>query len=407
MVDDRDTGSGRQEFAQSWPTLLAAASGVGLGVSGLLTYNSGLFVHALTAEIGLTRTGYGAALFTSTLAMAVAMPVVARIVDRHGPRLAATAGGLMLALGFLAMALLARSIAAYWTIMLLIGLLASASSPVAYTRAVSAFFVRSRGLALGFVQMGIGVSAALVPPLVSGVIAGSGWRAGYIMLAGLALLGCLPALLGLPGRERSRVGPPTPADFRAAVNSRTFRVQLAAFSTMALAFAGMLAHFVPMLRESGASAVQAGALASLIGVSVIVTRVIVGWLADRVEAAWLGAASCVVCSLGCLAMGFGGPNAAPVAAVALGAAMGAEADLIGYLTARHFGLAAYSRAYALQYAAFMVAAGFSPIWVGAVADQMGSYRSPLLACSGLLLVPIILFLLLPRVYRAERARRAA
>src|SRR3712207_9408181 len=60
----------------------------------------------------------------------------------------------------------------------------------------------------------------------------------------------------------------------------------------------------------------------------------------------------------------GGPSLAPLGAIALGAAMGAEADLIGILTARYFPLAAFSRAYARQYAAFMVAGGVSPLWIG-------------------------------------------
>lgn len=39
---------------------------------------------------------------------------------------------------------------------------------------VAGLFHRSRGLALGFVRMGIGISAATVPPLVSWMIANWG-----------------------------------------------------------------------------------------------------------------------------------------------------------------------------------------------------------------------------------------
>lgn len=83
--------------------------------------------------------------------------------------------------------------------------------------------------------------------------------------------------------------------------------------------------------------------------------------------------------------------------------MGAEADLIGFMTARHFPLAAYSRAYALQYGAFMLAAGLSPLWVGIIADRTAGYDIVLLACAGLLLIPICLFLLLPAAAQRERS----
>jgi MFS family permease len=378
--------------------VLGAALGVGLGIAGLLTYNSGLFVEGLAKAIGLSRTAYGAAFFGSTVALALAMPFVGRAVDRYGARLTAMVGAVALALGFAALSQV-QSVAGYLAVMVLLGLFAAPSAPVPFTRAVAGAFRRARGLALGFTQVGIGLAAALVPPLVAGQIAQAGWRHGFWMLAGIAALGLLPALLAMPGRERdggaaARDGE---REFPAIRRSRLYLVQLAAFAAMALAFTGMLAHFVPMLRDAGLSIQRAGALAGAIGMSVIVTRVIVGWLADRMEAAWLGAASCAACAAGCLGLALGGVDFAPVGAIALGAAMGAEADLIAILTARHFPLTTYGRAYSLQYGAFTVAGGVSPLWIGFLADQTGDYRLPLLVCAAALLVPIALFLRLPSI----------
>jgi MFS family permease len=171
---------------------------------------------------------------------------------------------------------------------------------------------------------------------------------------------------------------------------------------MALAFIGVIAHFVPMLRAGGVSLPQAGALAGSMGLSIIVTRLIVGWLADYVEPAWLGAASCLICAAGCLALAAGGPALALPAAFALGCAIGAEADLIGILTARNFSLGEYSRAYSVQYAAFTVAGGVSPLLAGILVESTGSYRAPLLGSSALLLVPVGLFVWLARSRGGEQ-----
>jgi hypothetical protein len=92
----------------------------------------------------------------------------------------------------------------------------------------------------------------------------------------------------------------------------------------------------------------------------------------------------------------GGPELALPAALALGCAIGAEADLIGILTARNFALRDYSRAYAAQYAAFTVAGGLSPLLVGMLVEATGGYRIPLLASSGMLVLPVALFALLTR-----------
>ncbi|MEO6338909.1 MAG: MFS transporter [Caulobacteraceae bacterium] len=383
------------EFRRGWPVVLAAAAGCGLGVSGLFTYNAGLFVPDLAKAIGLTRTQFGIAFFLPTLAMAFAVPLVGRIVDRRGAAAPALAGAVGLALAFLALGLLTSSVATYMLLTFLVGGLGAASAPVPFSRAVSAAFDRSRGLALGFMQMGIGVAAAVFPPLVAAVIGGSGWRSGYFLLAGLALLGVVPALALTRAPVARLSGAELPGlDFATAIRRRTFWIQLSAFVVMAFAFAGLLPHFVPMLRDAGMSPAKAGALAGAIGLSVIVSRVIVGWLVDRVPAALVAAGACIVCGVGCLVLAWAGPGMALVAAIALGATMGAEADLVSFLTARNFGLAAYGRAYGWQYAAFIVASGVSPIWVGAVADRTGSYQPALVACALLLVVAVGLFVYL-------------
>jgi MFS family permease len=392
-----------EEFRRGWRTVLGAAIGIGVGISGLLTYNSGLFFDDLSREFGLSRTAYGAAFFGSTVMLALVMPLVGRAVDRWGSRLTAAFGAVALAIGFAALSQIG-SATAYVGLVIMLGLLAAPSAPVPFTRAVVAAFDRSRGLALGFTQVGIGLSAAIFPPIIGSVIADHGWRSGYLALAAIAAFGLLPAWLSLPPRQadRASAAKDAAASFYAIRGSRPFLLQLAAFTSMAFAFAGMLSHFVPMLREAGMPLREAGKLAGLIGLSVILTRVVVGWLADRMEPAWLGAASCALCALGCLALGVGGAGLAPVGAVALGVAMGAEADLLGIMTAHAFPLAAYSRAYARQYAAFMIAGGLSPLWIGLLADLSGSYRLPLLLCAAGLIVPILLFARLPAATRAAR-----
>lgn len=380
--------------------MLAASSGVGLGIAGLLTYTAGVFAKDLAVGIGLSRTALGAAFFLSTIALALALPLVGWLIDRFGPRWPAIGGALGLSLGFALLGTAVHSVPAYILVMTSIGFIAAASSPVAHTRAVNAIFIRSRGLALGLTQLGIGVAAMIVPPLVATVIIGYGWQAGYLTLAAIAAVGVVPAASLPTGRsEAQRSGEAAAEELR----SPTFRLLLLSFGVMALAFAGLLPHFVPMLREAGMGPAQAAGLASIIGGSVIVSRSLVGWLADRISAPLLAAASCLLCAIGCLALAWKGAALAWLGAIALGSAMGAEADLIGYLTARYFRLANYGRLYAVQYAGFMLMAGLGPLWVGALADATGGYRTPLLVTVAGLAVAILLFLRLPKVERAIQA----
>ena len=155
--EGRDTTTPPSEFRRGWPVVLTAASGAGLGIAGLLTYTAGIFAKDLEAAIGLSRTALGAAFFGATVTLALALPLVGWLVDRFGPRWPAVFGAVALSLGFAALGTLVDSVPAYLVVMAAIGFLAACSSPVAYTRAVNAVFDRSRGLALGFTQIGLRV----------------------------------------------------------------------------------------------------------------------------------------------------------------------------------------------------------------------------------------------------------
>ena len=165
-----------------------------------MTYTAGIFAKDLESGIGLSRTSLGAAFFVATVTLALALPLVGWLVDRFGPRWPAVFGSVALATGFLALGTVVDTVPAYIAVMAGIGFFAACSAPVAYTRAVNAAFNRSRGLALGLTQVGIGVAAMVVPPVLAGVVADRGWVAGYLTLALIAACGTIPAL-ALPGRN--------------------------------------------------------------------------------------------------------------------------------------------------------------------------------------------------------------
>ena len=265
-------GEREGEFRDGWKIVFAAAAGSGLGVSALLTYTAGLFVKGMEAEIGLSRTMFGLGVFGATLSVAIGGIYAGRLVDREGPRRIAALGVLFLAAGFIVLATLTQVPIAYVGSMIFTVLFAAGCSPVPYARTVSLAFKRRRGLALGLMQMWIGLSAALVPPLLGWIIASHGWRSGYAALAGLALLGLIPALVGLPRRSPTREGlrsDDLPANIH---KSRVLWLLLIGFAMMAVSFAGMLPHFVPMLIDLGVGPLHAASLAGLMGVSVIVVR---------------------------------------------------------------------------------------------------------------------------------------
>jgi MFS family permease len=126
----------------------------------------------------------------------------------------------------------------------------------------------------------------------------------------------------------------------------------------------------------------------------------VGALLDRLFAPRIAIAICVIAAAGIVMFIANGISSASLTALALGMAMGAELDLMGYLVARYFGLAEFGRIYGWLYAAFIFGSGLGPLWIGAIRDTSGSYDLALVISAIGLMVACGAFLLLPR-YQAR------
>lgn len=394
-----------KEIRAGAPTLLGSTLALGMGVTALNLYSGGLFFRPLEHAIGLTRTDLGLGVFLSTLGIAVANPVVGQAVDRWGPRRPGLFAFAALAVLYLASGTVMHSVGVYLTLQFLLGLLAAGSGPITFVRAVSGWFVKGRGLALGVLLTGIGLSAAIAPPQLSAIIAKQGWEAGFRTLAAIAAVGLVPVALfvRLPDAQAAARAPtPLPAAL-STPERRAFGMLLAAFAIMAVSFAGMMSHFAPMMSDFGASPARIGALMGVIGTSITLSRPLIGWLIDRCFAPYIAAGICMVCLGAFIALWVGGEKAATLSGMAFGAGMGAEADLLGYLVTRYFGLARFGRLYGWQYAAFIVSAGTSPLWMGLSFDHTGSYHLTFLVAATLLAVAAALFLCLPAYDRLPGA----
>lgn len=372
------------EFARGWPVVVAALIGVATGISGLLFYSVGLFAIDLGHAIGLNKTMLGVAIFSTTLAMCISMPAVGFMIDRFGVKIPALLGALCLSVGFAALGTVVNSVTSYVIVMAMIGLGAAGSAPVAYSRAVSSWFTIGRGRALGIAMMGIGVSGTVLPILLRNVIENAGWRQGFLTLAVIALVGMIPTALFLKEspksvRESDTVAT-TETQFSTILRDKKFWHLLGIFGIMALAFTGITPNLVPMLVEGGLSTQRAAMYATLVGVSVIFTRVGVGWLLDVFRPNYVAAAVCILCAAGVLSLAVGGITMAPFTAIALGMAVGAEIDMLGFFTARYFDLEVFGRVYAWLFGAFLLATGISPLWIGVVVDRTGSYAPALIVC---------------------------
>lgn len=393
------------ELKANWSTLAGATLGAAFGAAALPFYTAGLFIVHLQAEFGWTRTDLTAVGLLGTIILAVASPIAGAVFDRVGVRLPAAVGFGALALLFFYLSRMQGSLLQYTAVTLLLGVFMIGAGPVGLTRPVNLAFDRMRGLALGITIGGIGVTAAVAPPLVGKLIAADGWRSAYATLA-LVVLCVAPLVLLLLSWRRPAdpaIDPVGPSAVRAPppASRRLFWRLIAAFTLVALGVSGFVTHLVPMLTDGGMPPSQAAGIAGMLGLAVLVGRVAVGWLVDRIFAPFVAASVMSITALGFVLLAVGGVDFAMPGALAIGLAMGAEVDLIGYLTARYYGMARYGRLYGLFYGAFVIGTGTSPFLIAVVQANAKSYTPALWMSAAFVTGAALLFATAPRFVTAE------
>ena len=398
-----DLVKGRGEFSRGWKVLLGSFIGMGVCIVSLTYYSGGIWVKPWQEAFGWSRTEIGTGQSLSTLVIVLTAPFAGRLIDRYGLRSVASISLLLYGLVLWATSHMTGSLIMFYGLMILTTLVGVASSPIAFTRAINGWFSKHRGLALGLSLTSTGVAAFLIPKYLTPYVAEHGWRAGFFVMFCIVMI-ALP-IVWLLIREQPEEDQKSAADsklaltgatFKEATNTRTFWTMSILFFLIAFAVLGLIPSFIPLLQDAGFTPAKAGAMAGIMGLSVMIGRIITGLLVDRIFAPYVTAAIFTLVALGCLSLGLGGIAYALPAAIALGMAIGAEADLIGFFTARYFGLKNYGAIYGFQYSMFSLGAATSPIVAGYIWDTTGNYDVALIGASVLLGVSVIIALTLPR-----------
>ena len=397
----------RGEFSRGWKVLVASLLGTACGASPLPFNTIGFFIDPLQAEFGWSRTEISLGITIYGLLAALLAPVFGRMADRYGVRPVALGSLAAFGVVFASFALIPGSLAWYYFVWVLVGLVGIGSTPVTWTRAVNVWFYRHRGLALGLTLMGTSVSAVLLPMITVALLEWQGWRAAY---AGLALLPLLVALpIGLLWFREPRPEE-RPAELRAAssaglpglslpeaLRSRGFWLMWISILLVSFAYGGSLVHLPSMLGAQGFSRPETASVMMVFGLSIAAGRLITGLLLDRFWAPFVTLPILSLPALACWMLATDHSMTMTVAvfsAFLLGFAAGAETDLIAYLAGRYFGMANYGQIYGVLYMAFGIAASLSPTAYGWVRDTTGSYDPILFAAALMFIVGAVLLLFL-------------
>ena len=385
-----------------WSVVIAAFLGVMSGYSVLIPYTFGLFLKPLSAEFGWRRDQISIAFGCVAITVALCAPIVGHLLDRFGPRRTILPCIALFSLAFASLSLLTRSLAHFYVAFVVLGLFGNGTTQLAYSRSVSTWFLKRRGIALSLVAAGAGVGAMLIPLLTVWLLQKYGWRTAYELL-GLLILAISFPLTALFVRDSVNIGQERLAarldkhTLPTAVSSKPFLLLILAIFLYSVSFNGVISHLAALLTDRGFSLSTAAKALSLLGACGLTGRVVTGYLLDRFFAPRVSLVLFSTTVAGIFLLSSRSISSIFISVALIGFAAGGESDITPYLLSGYFSLQAFATLYGLAWTAYATGTMIGPILMGRLYTLTGAYQSwgiQLLALSTL--ISSFLMILMPR-----------
>ncbi|HKM68929.1 MAG TPA: MFS transporter [Stellaceae bacterium] len=387
------------KFTNPWWVVVGAVTGLFVCNGPVLGFTFGVFLKPIMAETGWQRGTTSFALSVGGILGAGAVPVLGRMMDRWSIRRVALPGIVVYTV-FLCLMGLAPAVLGIFTLMFALAEMTSAiQTPLGYAKAISAWFDRRRGLALGIAMSGVGLGAFVVPQLAERLIERVGWRGAYVSLGLLTLVIAFPAVALWIREPRPGEGERSAAaaiavlpghTVREATNTARFWILGAAFFLVAVAINGSAAHIVPLLTDHGLSAAEATATLAIFGLATMSGRLLAGFLVDRIFAPYVATFFFLAPILGFAFLASTSGMLPAAGVVLMGMGLGTEIDLIAFLVTRYFGQRAFGQLYGCFFMIFGLGSSLGRFLAGLIYDLAGSYSPALIAAALALVAAVIL-----------------
>lgn len=354
-------------------TLLAVLFSLDFVNMGFPVYGGTVINSYMLRQIPMSRSELGLGFTFSNLFVGLCAPIVAASILRIGVRRTFAIGSALICAGSLLLGLFATRpwhyVAAYGVI---IGVGMGFGTLVPAGTAVTRWFRRFRGRAMGICLGASGIAGFVAAPLLDRILAAQGgnWHTGWQIVAGLAVISGVIALLfvkerpedlgqapdGIPVAESATTSAAdrraaaliTPYDWTPAESYRTkaywLIVVAGIMSQYPLFF--FVAHWLLHARGAGIPAAAAAWTMSAFAIGGIVGRLIGGWLMDTIAgrtAFIMGLAIFILASFLALGVGPAALAVAFAAASLYGVAFGWSFTCMNTCTAHFFGSRAFPK----------------------------------------------------------------
>ena len=382
---------GKKKFFYGWIITLACAMMVGAS-TGMFSNCIGIFVVPVSEGLGITRGAFSLYSTITGIASLFGTIIFGELLRKKPEkiRLMMIVSAVATSTSYFSLSL-CNKIWQFYPLALVTGIFWPALGGLTLTTVINNWFKEKRGFAIGLAYTGSGVSAAIMTPIVTAVVADHGWRSGFQLLAICAAVLLTVAIL-LIRRRPEDVGqtalgadrvvaadgtPPPPVGLLRGEALKTSAFYLMLFGFMCVSFIGMSmsAHANANLTDVGYSKMTASSVMSLVMAVMIGGKVILGAAFDRlgsVRSAYL-VGFCITISALTLRFADLSPVMPWVYAVCFGFGFSALTVPPPYFIGENFGTLDYPSIYSFSMIFNSMAVSLSQPIAGAIRDFTGSY----------------------------------
>jgi len=376
-----------------WWIVLAAFLNLFFSV-GIIYYGFPVFYPSMVDSLGFTRAQLTQGFLLGFVVAGLLFGLLAGVlIDRLGSRQVIRIGIWCVGLPLILMG----SMTSLWQYYLLciaevVGYVLT--GPIPNQVLISNWFQLKRGCAMGAAYLGLGMGGAISPLLINSLIQSFGWRHAFEIVGALIILVLFPvsqwitrssphdmnllpdgiAVTAATEPASSQGASPIDMDVARAVRSTNFWLIVAGCTFTVGAIGAVTQHLILFLTGEGYSLSRASRVASVMLVSSLAGRVIVGYFADRYRRKNVMALFYLVLGLAIpLLFAAQRPGVVWLFALLYGFAMGADYMLIPLVTADCFGLSALGKLLSLIIMGYSLGQWFAPWLTGRIFDTYHTY----------------------------------
>jgi len=382
-------------------------------IVGLALYGLPFYYDFMVREFGWSRAQVTSGNFYSKLLIGPLFGFAAGwIVDRFGPRRMMMAGIMMAGTALIGLSY-TSTLGLFYFFYLFNALGYVCGGPLPNQVLISRWFTKARGKAMGFAYLGIGVGGAIAPLLSDRLAQQFGWQGALRTLGILVVLIALPMAFFIkesPAKEANTLSLTAPVSIGGVLRSWQFYLLAigsmcsigavgGTFQNLKLFLTGDLFRGAPPQEAQSAAAY----VASLILISSLSGRLLMGWLADRFQKKYVMLLIYLIvgCSIPLLFLASNRPFLY-LFAVLFGIGLGGDYMIIPLMAAELFGVKVLGRLMGVVLTADGVAEALAPVIVAKTRDSTGSYAIGFTILIALALVGALAVAFLPKRARAAQ-----